>query len=74
MIIFDVPYAPLRHGEWSVDVSNDGHPKFKSRQDAIRFAVGSALKAQQQGGDTLITVEGIDGQWRMFASRVKGVA
>jgi hypothetical protein len=74
MIIFDIPYAPLRDGGWSVDVSNDGRPKFKSRKDAIRFAVSAALKAQQQGGDTLITVEGVDGQWRMFDHRARGIA
>jgi len=74
MIIFDIPYAPLHHGQWSVDVSNDGHPEFKSRKDALRFAVNTALKAQQQGDDTLITVEGVDGQWRMFDHRVRGVA
>jgi hypothetical protein len=73
MIIFDVPYAPLHHGEWSVGVSNGDHPKFKSRKDAIRLAVSAALKAQQQGGDTLITVEGVDGQRRMFDHRAKGI-
>ena len=74
MIIFDIPYAPSHHGEWSVDVSNDGHSEFKSRQDALRFAVNVALQAQQQGDATLITVEGVDGLWRMFGHRAKGVA
>jgi hypothetical protein len=74
MIIFDIPYAPLRQGEWSVEVSNDGHSVFKSRQDALRFAISSAVNAQQRGDDTLITVQGGDGQWRMFDHRVKGVA
>jgi hypothetical protein len=74
MIIFDIPYAPLRHGEWSVQVSNDGHSEFKSRKDALRFAVSSAVHAQQRGDDTLITVEGGDGQWRMFDHQVKGLA
>jgi hypothetical protein len=72
MIIFDIPYAPLHSGKWSVEVSNDGHPEFKSRQDALRFAVGAALKAQHD--DTLINVEGVDGHWRMFDHQAKGVA
>jgi hypothetical protein len=74
MIIFDIPYAPLRHGGWSVEVSNDGHPEFESRQDALRFAVNSALTAKQRGDDILITVEGVDGQWRMFDHQAKGIA
>jgi hypothetical protein len=74
MIIFDIPYAPSHHGEWPVRVSNDGHPEFKSRQDVLRFAVSAALKVQQRGEDTLISVEGVDGKWRMFDHRVKGVA
>jgi hypothetical protein len=74
MIIFDIPFAPLRHGEWSVEISNDGHSEFKSRKDALRFAVSSAVHAQRQGDDTLITIQGGDGQWRMFDYRAKGVA
>jgi hypothetical protein len=74
MIIFDIPYAPSHHGEWPVRVSNDGHPEFKSRHDALRFAVCSALEAQQRGEETLISLEGVDGKWRMFDHRAKGVA
>lgn len=72
MIIFDIPYAPSHPGKWSVEASNDGYSEFKSRQDALRFAVSAALKAQH-GGDTLINVEGVDGQWRMFDHQAKGV-
>jgi hypothetical protein len=74
MIIFDIPYAPSHHGEWPVRVSNDGYPKFKSRQNALRFAVSSAIRAQQQGDETVISIEGVDGKWRMFDHRAKGVA
>jgi hypothetical protein len=73
MIVFDIPYAPLHQGEWSVGASNDGRSKFKSRLDALRFAISVAVKAQQQGNDTLINVEGVDGHWRMFDHRAKGV-
>jgi hypothetical protein len=74
MIIFDIPYTASLRGEWSVLVSNDGHPEFKSRRDAIRFAVSSALTVRHKGGETLISVEGSDGQWRMFDDQAKGVA
>ena len=74
MIIFDIPYAPSRQGEWSVEVSNEGHSEFKSRKDALRFAVRSAVRAQQQGDDTRITIEGGDGRWRLFDHHAKGVA
>jgi hypothetical protein len=73
MIVFDIPYAPPHHGEWSVGASNDRRSTFKSRLDALRFAISVAVKAQQQGNDTLINVEGVDGQWRMFDHRAKGV-
>jgi hypothetical protein len=73
MIVFDIPYAPPHHGEWSVGASSDDRPNFKSRLDVLRFAISVAVKAQQQGNDTLINVEGVDGQWRMFDHRAKGV-
>ena len=73
MITFDIPYSPA-NGKWAVQVSNDGHPAFKTRIDAIRFAVDRALKAQQHGDDALITIEGVDGLRRSFDHEVKGVA
>ncbi|WP_426690656.1 hypothetical protein [Rhodanobacter ginsengiterrae] len=73
MIIFDIPYAPLHHGEWCVGSSNDGHSEFTSRLDALRYAINAALKVQQQGSDARITIEGVDGQWRMFDHRAKGI-
>ena len=73
MIIFDIPYSPA-NGRWAVQVSNDGHPAFKTRIDAIRFAVDRALKAQQRGDSALITIEGVDGRRRAFDHEVKGVA
>jgi len=73
MIIFDIPYSPV-HGAWPVYASNGAHPEFKTRRDALRFAVGAALKAQQSGDVTLITVEGVDGRRRMFDHEIKGVA
>jgi hypothetical protein len=72
MTIFDIPYAPLHQGKWSVEVSNDGHSEFKSRQDALRFAVSAALRSHK-GSDALINVEGVDGRWRMFDHQAKGI-
>jgi len=74
MIFFDIPYSPAQMGTWSVDVSNDGSPEFNSRHEALRFAVSSALRAQQWGETSLITIEGVDGRWRMFDHMAKGVA
>ena len=74
MIIFDVPFARSLNGAWLVNVSNDGCVEFKSRQDALWFAIHRARKAQQAGTEALINVEGIDGQWRLFDHRAKGVA
>ena len=73
MIIFDIPYSPA-NGRWAVQAGTDGHPEFKTRIDAIRFAVDAALKAQQHGDDALITIEGVDGQRRAFDHEIKGVA
>lgn len=72
MIIFDIPYAPLQPGRWSVEVSNGSHSEFKSRQDALQFAVHAALTAQPEN-DALINVEGVDGQWRLFDHQAKGI-
>lgn len=74
MIIFDIPYSPA-NGKWAVQMgTTHGHPEFKTRIDAIRFAVDAALKAQQHGDDALITVEGVDGRRRAFDHEAKGVA
>ena len=74
MIIFDVPFARSLNGAWLVNVSNDGCCEFKSRQEALWFAIHRARKAQQAGAEVLINVEGIDGQWRLFDQHAKGVA
>ena len=74
MITFDIPYAPVRYGIWSVDVSNNGQPEFTSRKEALRFAVAAALISHQLGDSALINVEGVDGQWRMFDHGMKGMA
>jgi hypothetical protein len=73
MTIFNIPYEPLQQGGWSVDASNQVLWKFRSRRDAIRFAVGAAVKAQQSGDESRIVIEGIDGRWRSFDHAVKGV-
>jgi hypothetical protein len=73
MIIFNVAYAPLHSGAWAVDVSKDGHPEFVSRQDALRFAIGAALKAETRGEDARIAIEGVDGRWRLFDHEAKGI-
>ncbi|OOG52323.1 hypothetical protein B0E48_17295 [Rhodanobacter sp. C03] len=59
---------------WLVQVSNGGHPEFKTRVDAIRFAVGAARKVKHRGDEALITVEGVDGQRRAFDHDAKGIA
>ena len=74
MIIFDVPFARSLNGAWLVNVNNNGGCEFKSRQDALWFAIHRACKAQQAGAEALINVEGIDGQWRLFDHHAKGVA
>ena len=74
MVIYDIPHAPCRDGGWHVDISNAGHRRFNTRTDALRFAIDSALKAQKRGEETFISIEGIDGLWRMFDHHAKGVA
>lgn len=74
MIIFDVPFARSLNGAWLVNVSNDGCCEFKSRQDALWFAIHRARTARQAGAEALVNVEGIDGRWRLFDHHAKGVA
>jgi hypothetical protein len=73
MIIFDVPYAPVHPGVWSVDASDDDHCEFESRQDAVRFAVRAARTSQQEGRTAFVSIEGIDGHWRLFDHQGKGI-
>jgi hypothetical protein len=74
MIIFSVPHAPIHPGVWSVDVSDHDHSEFKSRHDAVRFAVNAARTSQQEGRAALVSIEGVDGHWRLFDHQGKGVA
>ena len=73
MIIFNVPYAPLRLRAWSVGVSRQDHSEFESRQDAVRFAVSSAKTSEHEGKAALVAIEGVDGLWRLFDHYAKGI-
>jgi hypothetical protein len=73
MITFRVSYAPVQPGVWSVDTGGRVCPQFKSRVDALRFAIRAALKAEQGGANAFVAVEGIDGHWRMFDHAGKGI-
>jgi len=72
MIIFDIPYSPA-NGRWAVHASDGGHPNFKTRIDALRFAVGAALETHRGGEGALVTVEGVDGLRRAFDHQAKRV-
>jgi len=74
MFTLKIPYAPVHPGVWSVNADDRDFPQFKSRVDALRFAIREALKFEQDGRPALIAVEGVDGQWRMFDHAGKGVA
>jgi len=74
MIMFSLSYAPVHPGVWSVDAGNNDCPEFKSRLDALRFAVGAAVRSEQGGHTALIAIEGVDGQWRLFDHQTKGMA
>jgi hypothetical protein len=54
-------YAPRLSGVWSVDIGQHGCSVFKSRVDALRFAIVAALESVQEGRSALVAVEGIDG-------------
>jgi len=56
-----------------VDTGDQIGPQFKSRVDALRFAIRAALKSEQDGATAFVAVEGIDGQWRMFDHAGKGI-
>ena len=73
MIIFNVPYAPLRLRAWSVGVSRQDHSEFDTRQDAVRFAVSSARTSENEGKAALVAIEGVDGLWRLFDHYAKGI-
>ena len=56
-----------------MDTGDQVCPQFKSRVDALRFAIRAALKSEQDGATAFVAVEGIDGHWRMFDHAGKGV-
>jgi hypothetical protein len=74
MVIYDVAYAPVQDGNWTVKASDDGFKEFSTRNDALRFAIDAALVARKHGDDAAVSIEGADGRWRMFDERAKGLA
>ena len=74
MIIFDIPYAPEPSGGWLVQASNHLRAEFRSRTDALRYAIDAALHEELRGDRSAINIEGADGRWRMFDPNAKGLS
>jgi hypothetical protein len=69
MVFFDVPFKATVPPGWLVRETDGGNQHFHSRNDAIRFAMGSA---HAFGLGALANIEGQDGVWRSFDHAGRG--
>ncbi|MFK2901486.1 DUF2188 domain-containing protein [Dyella jejuensis] len=63
MFIFDIPYSPAESETWLVLNGEDAKP-FRSRGEALRYAMTEAARVPDVSA--AISIEGADGQWRLF--------
>lgn len=70
MITFYIPYCESQSAEWRV-VENGQTLLFHSRREALVFAIDRCREARASGDPSaVISIEGNDGQWRAFDSRL----
>ncbi|MFC5435286.1 DUF2188 domain-containing protein [Rhodanobacter umsongensis] len=70
MKLIEVPFRPDQDNGWTIPIPGGGEKQFKSRDEALAFALKLA-KQQQRGTNATsryLCVEGADGQWRLFTS------
>ena len=67
MRLFEIPFDSEPSGDWVVPVVGDSERRFASRDKALAFALTLANEDRNHGyGDSLVCVQGADGQWRLF--------
>ena len=70
MSTFYIPYCESLSAEWRV-VENGKTLLFHSRREALVFAIDRCREARATGDlSAVISIEGNDGQWRAFDSRL----
>jgi hypothetical protein len=74
MTSFEIPYAQLSDGTWSVSVNHAEGRHFSSRVAALSYAINEAKTLASRGIAIIISVEGADGQWRAFDDEMKSLA
>lgn len=63
-LLLDVPFHPGPDG-FTVLLGEDRHD-FSTRLKAMKFAMDLARTHVLRGGAAFVSVEGADGQWRLF--------
>jgi hypothetical protein len=70
MSTFYIPYCESQSAEWRV-VENGRTLLFHSQREALVFAIDRCREARATGDPSaVISIEGNDGQWRAFDSRL----
>jgi hypothetical protein len=71
VISYEIPFAQLSDGTWSVSVNHAEGQHFASRVAALNHALTEAKALARRGKATMISIEGADGRWRAFDTNVK---
>jgi Uncharacterized protein conserved in bacteria (DUF2188) len=65
--LFEIPFCPESEHGWTIPIPGDGEKQFRSRDDALAFALQLAKQQRYaEGKESFLCVEGADGQWRLF--------
>jgi hypothetical protein len=74
MSTFYIPYCENQSSDWRV-VEKSKTRMFHSRREALIFAIDKCREASAMGDSSaVISIEGYDGQWRSFDSRLLPVS
>jgi hypothetical protein len=70
---FYLPYSASESSDWSL-YANGKAFTFHSRREALAFATDQCRKAAAAGEkQAMISIEGLDGQWRTFDSSLSPI-
>jgi hypothetical protein len=70
MLVFDIPFQPA-DGVWRVDTPGGDGRSFDGRHQAVLYAAKEASRLSAGSGGVFLSIEGVDGVWRLFGANLK---
>jgi hypothetical protein len=73
MLVFDIPFQPA-NGAWHIETCNGQGHSVGARHHAVQFAAKEAARLSASMGGAYLSIEGEDGEWRLFGPDLKAPA